>query len=88
MRFKRLMKRAGIEDGTARESPGVRGHGISSLSYHSLSHGLISALANAGIPPEPRKKISGHQDDASQGMYSHHEFEAIRKALERGFSPA
>jgi integrase len=82
MRFKRLMKRVGIEDGTARERLGVRGHRISSLSYHSLRHGLISALANAGVPPELRKKISGHQDDASHGMYSHHEFETIRKALE------
>jgi hypothetical protein len=38
------------------------------LSYHSLRHGLISALANAGVPPELRKKISGHQDDASHGV--------------------
>lgn len=33
MRFKRLMKRAGIEDGTARERPGKRGHRIGRLSY-------------------------------------------------------
>jgi hypothetical protein len=49
---------------------------------------LISALANAGVPAGLRKKISGHADTKSHDLYSHHEFQIIRQALEKVFSPA
>lgn len=82
MSFKRLMKAAGIEDGTARERPGAKGHRISRLSFHSLRHSLISVLANAGVPAELRQKLTGHADDKSHAVYSHHEFETLRTAIE------
>jgi integrase len=69
MRFKRLMKKAGIEDGSARERPGKRGHRISRLSYHSFRHSPVLAPANAGVPTALRKKkFSGHADTKSHEL--------------------
>ena len=88
MRFKRLMKRAGIEDGTARERPGKRGHRISRLSYHSFRHSLISALANAGVPAELRKKISGHARHQKPRPLQPSRISDYPASIGEGFSPA
>ena len=53
-----------------------------SKSFHSLRHGLVSALANAGIPPDVRKKIVGHSSDKIHAIYSQHTAELLRSALE------
>jgi integrase len=82
MAFKRIMERAGIDDGIARERLGKAGRSVSRLSFHSLRHSFTSALANAGVPPELRQKLTGHADDKSHQIYSHHEFGVIAKALE------
>jgi integrase len=81
MKFKRLMARAGIDDGVARHKKGGAGRNVSRLSFHSLRHSFTSALANAGVPPELRQKLTGHADDKSHALYSHHEFEVLRGAL-------
>jgi integrase len=81
MSFKRLMARAGIEEGIARQKKGDAGRNVSRLSFHSLRHSFTSALANAGVPAEVRQKLTGHADAKSHGLYTHHEFEVIRKAL-------
>jgi integrase len=83
MSFKRLMARAGIEDGIARQKKGEAGRNVSRLSFHSLRHSFTSALANAGVPAELRQKLTGHADDKSHAIYTHHEFETIRGALEK-----
>jgi integrase len=83
MAFKRLMARAGIDDGVARERPGPAGRSVSRLSFHSLRHSFTSALANAGVSAELRQKLTGHADPKSHAIYSHHEFGVIAEALER-----
>jgi integrase len=82
MSFKRIMVAAGIEDGTARERPGAKGHRVSRLSFHSLRHSFTSALANAGVSAELRQRLTGHSDSRSLQLYTHHEFEVIREAIE------
>jgi integrase len=52
MAFKRLMGRAGIDDGLARKKDGKLGRNVSRLSFHSLRHTFNSAMANADVPPE------------------------------------
>ena len=81
MAFKRIMEQAKIDDGVARERSGRHGHKVSLLSFHSLRHSFTSALANAGVPAELRQKLTGHADDKSHALYTHHEFEVIREAL-------
>lgn len=83
MAFKRIMERAGIDAGVVRERSGKAGRNVSRLSFHSLRHSFTSALANAGVPSELRKKLTGHADEKSHAVYSHHEFSVIAKALEK-----
>ena len=83
MSFKRLMERAGIEDGVAREKKGEAGRNVSRLSFHSLRHSFTSALANAGVPADVRQKLTGHADAKSHQIYSHHEFSTVADAIER-----
>jgi integrase len=80
--FRRLMTKAGIDAGIARQRTGKAGRSVSRLSFHSLRHSFTSALANAGIAPEVRQKLTGHADAKSHAVYTHHEFEALRASLE------
>jgi len=79
--FRRVMDRAGINGGIARERSGEAGRTVSQLSFHSLRHSFTSALANAGVPSELRQKLTGHLDAKSHAIYSHLEFERVREAL-------
>jgi len=81
--FRRLMDRAGIDPGIARQKTGKAGRNVSRLSFHSLRHSFTSALANAGVPAEIRQKLTGHADAKAHAVYSHHEFETIRQALDK-----
>jgi integrase len=81
--FRKLMVRAGIDGGIARLKSGAAGRNVSRLSFHSLRHSFTSALANAGVPAELRQKLTGHLDDKSHSIYTHHEFQTIRQALEK-----
>jgi integrase len=59
MAFRRIMERAKIKGRLLREANGV-GRSQSSLSFHSLRHGFVSAMANAGVAQELRQKLTGH----------------------------
>ena len=55
MAFKRIMEHAEIKGRLLREANG-EGRSQSSLSFHSLRHGFVSAMANAGVAQELRQK--------------------------------
>jgi integrase len=76
--FKAVMEKAGIE-GKQVEAHGQRI--LSSLSFHSLRHSFTSALANRGVSPEVRMKLTGHSDKDVHAGYSHHELETLRSAV-------
>src|SRR5215468_2067749 len=76
--FSAIMAKAGIEGKRTAEA-GSRV--LSSLTFHSLRHSFASAMANAGVAPEVRMKLTGHSDkDVHQG-YTHHELETLRAAV-------
>ena len=81
MQFRRIMERAGIDAGVARERAGAAGRSVSKLSYHSLRHSFTSELARAGIAPEIRQQLTGHADDATHRKYTHLELESFRGAI-------
>jgi integrase len=83
MQFKKLMLAAGIEPGIAREKKGAVGRNISRLSFHSLRHSFVSNLANHGVSPELRQKLTGHADEKSHAVYSHHELATLQRAIEQ-----
>jgi integrase len=81
--FRQLLATARIDAGIARTKTGAAGRNVSRLSFHSLRHSFTSALANAGVPAELRQKLTGHADAKSHAIYTHHELETIREALEK-----
>jgi integrase len=81
MAFKRIMEKAGIEAGIARQSAGRKGRTFSLRSFHSLRHSFISALANSGVSSELRRKLSGHASEEMHAVYTHHELETIKNAV-------
>ncbi len=80
-RFNSVMEKAGIKGRIVRSSDGSAGRQTSSLSFHSLRHSFVSALANAGVSSEMRQKLSGHADDRSHAKYTHHEIAKLQDAI-------
>ena len=42
-----------------------------------------SAMANAGVSPEVRMKLTGHKTESVHRNYTHHELEPLRAAVEK-----
>jgi len=80
--FRRIMDKAGIHAAVARPRKGGKGRAISRLSFHSLRHGFNSAMANRGVAQEIRQKLTGHASAEMNDVYTHHELEPLRNAVE------
>jgi integrase len=71
MSFKRLMERAGIENGLPCKRGGKLGRNVSRLSFHSLGHSFNSAMANPDAPLEIRQKLTDHAShDMNKQLHS------------------
>ncbi len=79
--FARFMKRAGVQGELIRKAKGDSGHNLSGLTFHSLRHTFISAMANAGVSEELRMEIVGQTTGAVHKIYTHHEAERLRAAI-------
>jgi integrase len=79
-KFKRIMRNAGVESGTVK-CAGVRQ--LSRRSFHALRHSFTSALANRGVAPELRMKLTGHKTESIHRAYTHHEIEQLRAAVDK-----
>lgn len=78
MEFAKIMKAAGIEAGEADVS-GKRK--MASRSFHSLRHGFVSGLANAGVAEDVRMALSGHTTKAVHQGYTHRELATLAEAM-------
>ena len=78
--FKRIVIKAGLSLDTV-EGTGVRN--ISKRTFHALRHSFTSALANAGVAPELRMKLTGHKSEAVHKGYTHLEMDTLRAALSK-----
>jgi integrase len=77
--FKNIMRKAGVDSQPVEREVGVRT--LSRRSFHALRHSFTSALANAGVAPELRMKLTGHTTEAVHRGYTHHEMETLRAAI-------
>jgi integrase len=65
-----------IRAGIRKEKEGA-GHGrtgrrtVNPLTFHSLRHSFISALANAGVNQQVVKQLVGHASDRINDAYTH-----------------
>ena len=76
--FKAIVRKAGLDLQT------VQGGGdrkISRRTFHALRHSFTSALANAGVAPELRMKLTGHSSESTHRGYTHLELETLKNAV-------
>lgn len=82
MGFKRLMNRAKIAAGVARQAgENGRGRTTSRKSFHSLRHFAATQLAAAGVRAEIARAITGHADAATHANYVNADLDALRGAV-------
>jgi integrase len=81
MAFSRLMERAKVRGEIVHERRGESGRSVSTLSFHSLRHTLVSLMANAGVPVEVRQKFTGHASAEMNQHYTHTEIATLRDAI-------
>ena len=79
--FKTIMRKAGVDSQKVVRDIGVRT--LSRRTFHALRHSFTSALANAGVAPELRMKLTGHTTEAAHRGYTHHELETLRAAISK-----
>ena len=80
MAFKRLMERAEISAGVAREGGG-RGRTTSQKSFHSLRHFAATQLASNGVRADIARAITGHADAETHANYVTADLDAMRGAV-------
>ena len=78
--FKRIARKAGLDVQTVE---GIGNRRVSKRSFHALRHSFTSALANAGVAPELRMKLTGHKSESVHAGYTHHELETLRAAISK-----
>jgi integrase len=82
MCFKRLMQRAKVAAGIARNADkGGRGRTVSKKSFHSLRHFVATELATSGVRPEVARAITGHADADTHAGYVTAGIDALREAV-------
>jgi integrase len=77
--FKNIMRKAGVDSQRVEREVGVRT--LCRRSFHALRHSFTSALANAGVAPELRMKLTGHTTEAAHHGYTHLELETLRASI-------
>jgi integrase len=77
---KNLVLKAGLDLQTVQ---GAGGRQQNKRTFHALRHSFTSALANAGVMPELRMKLTGHTNADVHRGYTHHEIETLRQAVEK-----
>ncbi|MEO7724080.1 MAG: tyrosine-type recombinase/integrase [Chthoniobacterales bacterium] len=78
--FQRVMAAAGIHSDRGVEKKG-KGRQFKTLGFHSLRHTFVSELANADVPADVRRQISGHNDEKIHERYTHLNVDTKRRAL-------
>jgi integrase len=82
MAFKRLMNRAAVSAGVARQAKaGGRGRTTSQKCFHCFRHFTASQLAAAGVRAEIARQITGHVDVHSHANYINADLDVLRSAV-------
>ncbi len=79
--FRAIVARAGIVGRVVTRQG--KGRSTNSKTFYGLRHSFISQLANAGVAPEIRQKLAGHTSAEVHGLYTHHEIETLRAAVDK-----
>ena len=59
-----------------------KGRTFRALGFHSFRHAFISRLANADVPADVRKSLTGHSSDEVHRRYVHLDTSTQRRAID------
>jgi integrase len=80
--FTTILVNAGLRKQAHLTSKGRTGRrNVNPLSFHSLRHSLVSALANAGVNQQVVKKFVGHGSTRVNDLYTHIKQDTLDKAV-------
>ncbi len=79
--FLDIVKAAGLGGEPEGEMLKGKRRRFTAKSFHSLRHGFVSSMANAGVSKELRMKLAGHTSEDVATGYTHHEAEILRAAI-------
>ncbi|MDF1742033.1 MAG: tyrosine-type recombinase/integrase, partial [Verrucomicrobiales bacterium] len=80
--FTAILEKAGITGEVYEPTvKGGKGRKRKSIGFGSLRHSFNSAMANAEIPQEIRKKLTGHSTNSANDIYTHLERETLTRAV-------
>ena len=80
--FLDIVREAGLDAGMEEEKREGKRRRFTAKTFHSLRHGFVSSMANAGVSKELRMKLAGHTTEAVASKYTHHETRILREAVE------
>jgi integrase len=81
--FLQIVRSAGVDLDirAANKQRGSKRRSFTGKSFHSLRSSFVSAMANAGVAPEIRQKLSGHTTAEAHQRYTKLELNPLRKAI-------
>jgi integrase len=80
LQFAAIMKYANVDRGLIREGKNGR-RAQYARGYHSLRHTSNSAMADADVSQEIRRKIVGHETTEMNNIYTHHEMQKLAQEV-------
>lgn len=80
--FLDIVREAGLDTGAEEKKREGKRRRFTAKTFHSLRHGFVSSMANAGVSKELRMKLAGHTTEAVASGYTHHETRILREAVE------
>jgi integrase len=80
--FLEIVRSTGLHEGGEEKKREGKRRRFTPKTFHSLRHGFVSSMANAGVSKELRMKLAGHTTEAAATGYTHHEAQVLRTAIE------
>ena len=80
--FGRLMEKAKTRVPVGAKKKG-KGRQFKLLGFHALRHTMVSNLANADVPSDVRKAMTGHSSDEMHDRYVHLDLTTQQRAVEK-----
>lgn len=85
--FSAILDAAGVQRQKREKAEGSKGHSFTDKTFHSFRHTTNTLLAEAGVPYEVRKDITGHSSAAVNERYTHRTASTLADVLQRAISP-
>lgn len=84
--FSAILDAAGIVRQKREKAEGSKGQSFTDKTFHSFRHTTNTLLAEAGVPYEVRKDITGHSSAAMNERYTHRSASSLAEVLKRAIS--